>query len=117
VLVNLVVNALDATAAGGSVRLKTTLDSNVDSPGVFFQVSDTGAGIEAKILPRIFDPFFTTKPVGRGTGLGLSLARQFVEAHDGKIEVESIPGKGTTFLVWLPAYAENASVQPRKRVN
>jgi signal transduction histidine kinase len=103
VLLNLVVNALDATSAGGMVRLKAESVLKNGVGGVAFAVSDTGTGIEADILPRIFDPFFTTKAVGQGTGLGLSLAHQFVEAHEGKIDVESVPGRGTTFSVWLPA--------------
>jgi signal transduction histidine kinase len=66
------------------------------------QVQDTGQGIAPEHLRRIFDPFFTTKPVGKGTGLGLSLSYSIVQKHQGHIEVESTPGVGTTFTVYLP---------------
>jgi two-component system NtrC family sensor kinase len=65
-------------------------------------VIDTGTGIRAEVLPRIFDPFFTTKPVGEGTGIGLPLSRQAIEAHGGSIEVRTAEGIGTTMRVWLP---------------
>ena len=71
-------------------------------PQVWFEVSDTGCGIAKEALPRIFDPFFTTKAVGKGTGLGLSLSYGFVQGHDGRIDVSSEPGSGTTFRVSLP---------------
>lgn len=69
---------------------------------VFFAIADTGTGIPAGNLPRLFEPFFTTKPVGKGTGLGLSICYSIVQKHGGRIEVESVVGKGTTFIVWLP---------------
>ena len=65
-------------------------------------VVDDGQGIDPAIRDRIFDPFFTTKPVGQGTGLGLSISYGIVESHGGRIEVESTPGKGSHFTVWLP---------------
>ena len=67
------------------------------------QIRDTGCGISPSVLPRIFDPFFTTKNEGEGTGLGLSVSLGIVERHGGKIFVESEIGKGTTFIVSLPA--------------
>jgi two-component system NtrC family sensor kinase len=65
-------------------------------------VRDRGAGIEPQILPKIFDPFFTTRTVGEGTGLGLSIAYGIVRDHGGSLRVQSAPGEGTTFQVFLP---------------
>ena len=61
-------------------------------------------GIEKQYLPHIFEPFFTTKEVGKGTGLGLSVAYGIVEAHGGWIDVESVPGAGSTFRIYLPVW-------------
>ena len=69
---------------------------------VWVEVADTGCGIQPKNLKHIYDPFFTTKPVGTGTGLGLSITYGIVRKHGGRIDVESEPGKGTTFRVSLP---------------
>lgn len=65
-------------------------------------ISDTGCGMEAEDLPRIFDPFYTTKAVGEGTGLGLNISYDIIREHNGTIEVESTPGKGTSFIITLP---------------
>jgi CheY-like chemotaxis protein len=102
VLVNLALNACDAITGPGRV----TIRSGAGEPGrVWFEVSDTGAGIAAQSLPRIFEPFFTTKGRGKGTGLGLSVVHGIVEAHGGQVLVESAPGCGATFRVVLPAGA------------
>ncbi len=69
------------------------------------RISDTGAGIPPEIRDRIFEPFFTTKPVGKGTGLGLTISYDIVKKNGGDISVESEPGKGTTFTVILPVNA------------
>ena len=66
------------------------------------EVTDTGCGIKPEHLDKIFEPFFTTKPVGKGTGLGLSVSYGIVQQHGGTLEVESVPGKGTTFTITLP---------------
>ena len=71
-------------------------------------VRDTGQGISADIMDRIFDPFFTTKEVGKGTGMGLSVVHGIVEAHGGKIAVESSSGKGTTFRVFIPLISSSS---------
>jgi signal transduction histidine kinase len=98
VVLNLLSNALDACPAGGTVAVRT----GPAEGGVALHVADSGPGIEAAVLPRIFDPFFTTKPVGRGTGLGLSISHGIVADHGGRIEVQSRPGHGAQFTVYLP---------------
>jgi two-component system NtrC family sensor kinase len=98
VLVNLLVNAGQATASGGKVRLST----HREGEEVRVEVRDTGAGIPPDALSSIFQPFFTTKPPGEGTGLGLAVAHGIVAAHGGRITVQSEPGKGSCFSVHLP---------------
>jgi PAS domain S-box-containing protein len=99
VLMNLIVNAIDASPEEGVVTVRT---SALDEDGVRIDVIDQGAGIDPKIRERIFDPFFTTKPIGEGTGLGLSISYGIVRDHNGRIEVQSEMGKGSTFSVFLP---------------
>ena len=98
VFLNLLVNALDAVAARGQVSVSTWRENGE----VIAQVRDDGCGMTPQILERIFDPFFTTKRVGEGTGLGLGIAWHIVNAHGGRIEVQSAPGEGTNFHVHLP---------------
>ncbi len=69
-------------------------------------IRDTGCGMDEGTVQRIFDPFFTTKPVGQGTGLGLSMAHSIVTQHEGRIAVESRPGQGSCFTIWLPIKQE-----------
>lgn len=107
IIMNLVVNAAHAI---DNRRGKITVRTGCDERHVWFSVSDTGCGIAPEHLSRIFDPFFTTKPVGKGTGLGLSLTYGIVQTHRGRIEVDSVPGRGTTFKVVLPiSHDESAS--------
>jgi len=96
---NLLTNACQASEDGGRVRLA----AGPAEGGVRVTVSDAGPGIPADVLPRVFEPFFTTRPVGQGTGLGLTVCRDTVSAYGGRIEVDSQPGRGTTFRVFLPA--------------
>lgn len=114
ILLNLCVNARDAMPHGGSLFIETRNadlpekvfpEGGVNDPGGYVAVSvkDTGTGIDKEVLPRIFEPFFTTKQTGKGTGLGLSMVYGIVKNHGGYIDVESTPGKGTTFTVYLPA--------------
>ncbi len=99
VFLNLVTNAVQAMPAEHGTL---TLTSRRDGDGVAVDVEDNGSGIAPEVLPKIFDPFFTTKEIGKGTGLGLSISYQIVQQHGGKISVESQPGVGTKFTVWLP---------------
>jgi two-component system sensor histidine kinase HydH len=101
VLLNLMKNALQAMPDGGSLSIKA-LEAGKD---VSITVSDSGEGIAAEQMARIFEPFFTTK--ARGTGLGLPLCRKIVEAHKGKIQVETAPGKGTTVSITLAGIKES----------
>src|SRR5438309_682245 len=98
-ILNILENARDAVLpAGGAITIVTDFESN-GSPGerVFLEVSDTGAGIPPDTLRKIFEPFFTTKP--KGTGLGLALAKKFIEANDGSVKAGNAPGGGAVFHV------------------
>jgi PAS domain S-box-containing protein len=99
VFLGLASNALDAMDGRGTLTV-TTRRRNAKEVEIAFR--DDGPGIPEHILPRVFDPFFTTKPPGQGTGLGLAIAQGFVADHDGRFEVESRVGAGTTFRVILP---------------
>ncbi len=106
VLLNLLINARQAMLGKGGALTVKAAAMGVDLVRV--QVIDTGPGIPAKLLPRIFEPFFTTKATvargePRGSGLGLSICREIVEHHAGRIDAESTVGKGTTFTIVLPA--------------
>jgi two-component system phosphate regulon sensor histidine kinase PhoR len=100
VLVNLIHNAIKFTAAGGQVLI----GAEADGEDVRFWVQDTGVGISAEELPRIFERFYKVDRTrsGSGTGLGLAIARHTVEAHRGKIWVESEPEQGSTFYFSIP---------------
>jgi PAS domain S-box-containing protein len=103
VLSNLIINATQAMKNGGQILLETGIDSTQDGPGqekVVITITDTGPGISVDVRQRIFEPFFTTK--ARGTGLGLSVARRIIEAHNGTISFESKEGQGTRFMIELP---------------
>ncbi len=114
VLMNLSGNAADAMPQGGSLVI-ATLAANLENQPcplchdiisgghVLLKVTDNGSGMEQATLAKIFDPFFTTKEVGKGTGLGLSTVYGIVESHGGHINVESQPGQGSTFSIYLPA--------------
>jgi len=106
ILINLVLNARQAMPTGG--RLKIELRENREADMVEIRVADTGVGIPTEQLRMIFEPFYTTKVPDEnghgGNGLGLSVCRQIIEQHQGRIRVESVPGKGSAFTVKLPMH-------------
>ncbi len=112
VIMNLVVNARDAvvgtgriTLETGSVRLDAATARDHDTTSgehVFFAITDTGSGMSEQVAARVFEPFFTTKPVGKGTGLGLAMCEGIVRQAGGHITLDSEPGRGSTFRVFLP---------------
>ncbi|NQT51791.1 hypothetical protein HQ576_07070 [bacterium] len=104
VLVNLVVNALQAMPEGG----KLTVATRDCGSQVLLIVEDTGIGMSEEVLERIFVPFFTTKEVGQGTGLGLPVVHGLVTSHGGSLKVESEVGRGTRFEIWLPVTGSQA---------
>jgi signal transduction histidine kinase len=117
VLLNLAINARDAMeSTGGELRLAADAEAVATgtehpaglAPGdyVRLRVSDTGSGMDEATLARATEPFFTTKPEGRGTGLGLAMARGFAEQSGGALAIQSAPGRGTTVTLWLPVYVE-----------
>ncbi|MBS1228556.1 MAG: two-component system, NtrC family, sensor kinase [Proteobacteria bacterium] len=108
VFMNMLVNAAQAIAERGTI----TLASGCADDQVWISIADTGKGIAPELLTRIFDPFFTTKPVGKGTGLGLSVSYGIVDKHGGRIEVDSLPGQGTTFTIWLPVRRPQQAALP-----
>lgn len=113
VLLNLFINASDAMAGGGTLTVKTMNIKSKDmdkgqykpKPGNYalLSIADTGTGMDRETMGKIFDPFFTTKEMGRGTGLGLASAFGIIKGHGGYIDVESMPGHGSTFMIYLPA--------------
>jgi CheY-like chemotaxis protein len=117
VLMNLAINARDAMPRGGQLVIET---ADVDlgdafarehpgagkGPHVRLSVSDDGIGMSAEVQARIFEPFFTTKDKGRGTGLGLAMVYGIVKQHEGYIDVQSVAGQGTTFVIYLPCVTD-----------
>jgi CheY-like chemotaxis protein len=122
VLLNLVVNSRDAMPRGGQLLITTERVVFADTDtgrhpdaraGEFicWAVSDTGCGIAPEHLPRIFEPFYTTKEPGKGTGLGLAMVYGIVKQHRGWVELQTQPGVGTTFQIFLPAIAAPATAK------
>jgi PAS domain S-box-containing protein len=105
VILNMITNAIDAMTDDGEFTIRT--DISKDRNKVIMEFIDNGAGIEKEYLGKIFDPFQTTKRPGKGTGLGLSVSYKIIEKHGGNISVESEPGKGTKFTIYLPAVKSN----------
>jgi two-component system NtrC family sensor kinase len=133
VFLNLFINAADAMGEKGTLTIVTEELSRQpgDSKDVVFHdekicllaspktvkvtISDSGKGIDRSYLPHIFEPFFTTKDPGQGTGLGLSIAYGIIQRHSGFIDVESEPGVGTTFIIFLPAYTAGSVPEDNER--
>ena len=115
-LLNLALNARDAMPRGGRLVIETRdleIAGGADPPAppgryVMVAVCDEGVGMDEETRKRIFEPFFTTKPEGAGSGLGLATVARIVERHGGRIRVDSVPGRGTTFQVYLPCLDESA---------
>ena len=119
IILNLCVNARDAMPSGGTITLRTSTQagSQISRLGAdaargyaCLEAIDTGTGMTPEVRSRIFEPFFTTKPGNQGTGLGLAVVYGIVTSHQGCINVESTPGSGSTFSVYLPLAAENAEL-------
>jgi PAS domain S-box-containing protein len=117
VLLNLVINAEQAMlAANGRGTLVVRTWHDADQETVILEINDDGPGIPDELQPKIFDPFFTTKEVGKGTGLGLTVAYAIVQEHGGRIRLESRPNKGASFYVELPVSGARAATAPRARL-
>jgi signal transduction histidine kinase len=109
VLMNLLLNAAQATGEGGRITVAASRSSS--GSAVDIRVIDTGCGIAADVLPRVFEPFFTTKR-GKGTGLGLSISQAYVRSHNGEIQIESTPQRGTAVTVTLPVVQPKLATDP-----
>lgn len=103
VLINLIVNAVHAMPGGGDIHVASRDEDRANIAGVVLSVSDTGRGVSADLEERIFSPFLTTRGNAGGTGLGLSICRRLIERQGGSITLESPPGEGACFVIWLPA--------------
>jgi len=123
-ILNICINALDAMPEGGVLTVRTEniiVDEQFarrqtdiqPGPHVVLTISDTGVGMDESVKEKIFEPFFTTKEPGQGTGLGLSIVYTVIKNHRGCIEVESEPGEGTTFRLYIPASMKTIGVKPK----
>lgn len=108
VVMQLLLNALQALDRRGTITVRTGHDTG----WAWIEIADDGHGIAPPHLPRIFEPFYTTRPVGHGIGLGLSMAYDIVRKHGGRIAVDSPPGQGACFRVWLPLQTADAAPTP-----
>jgi signal transduction histidine kinase len=111
VFINMFVNAAHACERNGILTLKTYLADKDGVHGVMIHIEDNGHGMSKGVQRRIFDPFYTTKGVGEGTGLGLSISFGIIQKHQGCISVNSMPGQGSEFCIFLPALREGVSCE------
>jgi signal transduction histidine kinase len=102
VLTNLLLNARDAMPRGGGVRIETAAEP-ARAGWLRLTIADTGSGMRPEQLEKVWEPFYTTK--ASGTGLGLSVTHRIIREHGGTVEVQSDPGAGTTFVIWLPLHS------------
>jgi signal transduction histidine kinase len=110
-LTEIISNALDAMADGGRLELTAQSQSGESgADGVLLEITDSGPGIAAEILPNLCEPFFTTRP--EGTGLGLAIAKRYVEETGGRLEIASRIGHGTTVRIWLPVASGDTAPTP-----
>ena len=126
-IMNILLNARDSMAEGGRLKVELRqVDGPVDGfpsfqhgPSIVITVDDEGSGMPEEVRRRVFEPFFTTKGLGRGTGMGLAMLYGIVRSHGGDIRVESVPGRGSTFEVCLPAHAPafRESMPPTREIN
>jgi len=114
VLMNLLLNAAQATPEGG--RITVFAERVTSAQSIEIRIVDTGCGIPPEVLPHVFEPFFTTKR-GKGTGLGLSISQTYVRSHDGEIQIESAPSCGTTVTITLPLRQPEASHADSSKTN
>lgn len=101
-LTHLALNAVQAMPHGGTITVVTEVTAG-EPAGVVLKLTDTGVGMEPRVVSHVFEPFFTTRPLGAGTGLGLTVTRALIGENDGEIQVASKPGEGTTFTITFPA--------------
>jgi PAS domain S-box-containing protein len=110
VIVNLAVNARDSMPKGGPLTIQVGRAENSGGAAITLEVRDAGTGMTPDVMAHLYEPFFTTKALGKGTGLGLSIVYGIIKQAGGKIDVDSLPGRGTTFRIFLP---EVAGVEPQ----
>ncbi|WP_315983416.1 ATP-binding protein [Aliamphritea spongicola] len=111
VFMNLLVNAGQAIDENGEIFIGTRFINNE----VIVSIRDTGCGMSPEVQKQLFNPFFTTKDVGSGTGLGLSISHGIIEEHGGRIQVQSVEGKGSRFIVRLPVQSQQSTAAPEQQ--
>ena len=112
-ILNLVLNARDASDKNGTITLTTGIDllEPQQTPHVYLSIRDEGCGIPEALIEKVFEPFFSTKIESKGSGLGLSMVYGFVQRSRGKIDIRSEPGQGTEIILYLPAHHPGEAAQ------